>query len=278
LLRALDGDVVWVASKTAAPLLPRIGRLTSVPEEDAESLAGQDFDLLLSLEEDPRLAQIAAKVHAKIAEGCFMPERGTFAYTANASPWFDMSLISRLGRQEADRIKSENLRSWQDFLFRMAGRRFSGEEYWIEAPSSVPAAQQDLIGLETRAGMRWPAKRWPKFEELERRLLANGWKTLRFEQMPTLEGHIRQVSRCAVVVTGDSLTMHLALALQKPTVAIFTCTSPHEIYDYGRLIKIVSPLWKRYFYTTTAAEAPGDAVSCEDVYRTVARCLENVPR
>ncbi len=278
LLRALDGEVVWVVSKSAAPLLPRIARLTLVPAENAENLAGQNFDLMLSLEEDPGLARVAAKVRAKMAQGCFMPGRGGFTYTADAAPWFDMSLISRLDRQEADRLKGENNRSWQDFLFHMAGRRFSGEEYWIEPPPDLPTVQPDLVGIEARAGTRWPAKRWPRFEELERRLLGNGWKTIRFEQKPTIEEHIRQVARCAVIVTGDSLTMHLALALQKPTVAIFTCTSPHEIHDYGRLTKITSPLWKRHFYTTSATAAPGTAISSDEVYLAVARCLESAPR
>jgi ADP-heptose:LPS heptosyltransferase len=45
---------------------------------------------------------------------------------------------------------------------------------------------------------------------------------------------------CDLIITPDTLTMHLALALKKPTIALFTSTSPTEIYDYGRLKKVVA--------------------------------------
>ncbi len=43
--------------------------------------------------------------------------------------------------------------------------------------------------------------------------------------------------------------MHLALAAGVQCVTIFNCTSPWEIYDYGLMTKLVSPLLGEHFYS-----------------------------
>jgi heptosyltransferase-2 len=59
-----------------------------------------------------------------------------------------------------------------------------------------------------------------------------------------------QVDRVEVVVTGDSLGMHLAIALRKHVVVWFGVTCPAEIELYGRGIKLLAdvgcaPCWRR---------------------------------
>ena len=53
------------------------------------------------------------------------------------------------------------------------------------------------------------------------------------------------------MVSGDTLAMHVALAYKKTCTTIFNCTSPQEIYDYGLMKKIVSPLLDEYFYSSS---------------------------
>ena len=75
----------------------------------------------------------------------------------------------------------------------------------------------------------------------------------RVELTPTTGGLRRgaaEVSRCEVVVTGDSLGMHLAIALGVHVVAWFGPTCPQEIELFGRGIKLLgevgcAPCWKR---------------------------------
>ena len=50
------------------------------------------------------------------------------------------------------------------------------------------------------------------------------------------------MSRVDVVVTGDSLGMHMAIALGKHVVAFFGPTSAPEIDLYGRGVKLVSDM------------------------------------
>ncbi len=72
-------------------------------------------------------------------------------------------------------------------------------------------------------------------------------------QSPTdlgLRDGIVSVHSCDMIVTGDSLGMHIGIALQKWTVAWFGPTCSQEIELYGNGVKILSqascgPCWKR---------------------------------
>lgn len=72
-------------------------------------------------------------------------------------------------------------------------------------------------------------------------------------QSPTHEGlrdGLVSVAACDLVVTGDSLGMHMAISQQKPIVAWFGPTCAHEVefYDRAEVIKSehpCSPCWNR---------------------------------
>jgi heptosyltransferase-2 len=150
----------------------------------------------------------------------------------------------------------------------MVGSRFQGEEYLLDMPlQRLPIL--GLVGLEVRAGDVWPMKRWNKFEALGERLKGAGYKVRTFQQRDQLRDYADDINECEYVVCGDTLAMHIGLALRKKVVAIFTCTSPHEIYDYQRMVKIVSPLWKEYFYRRDFEPGPAEAVSVESVFDAV---------
>jgi heptosyltransferase-2 len=48
------------------------------------------------------------------------------------------------------------------------------------------------------------------------------------------------VNLCDLIVTGDTLALHVAVALDKMVVALFGPTSAAEIDLYGRGVKLVS--------------------------------------
>lgn len=267
LLRVLKGAVTWVASPEALPLLPRRRLAAAMSLEAASALAGTRFDLVLSLDEDRRAAALASRIEAGRLVGTYLDADRVLRYTRDSASWFDLSLVSRLGRAAADRRKLANTRTYQEHLFSMLGRRFSGEEYMIgPAPRPPKRPGRALrVGLDARAGARWPMKRWPGYRALSRLLEQDGLRTAFFRQRGRLADFNRDIAACDLVVCGDTLTMHLALALGLPTIAIFTCTSPAEIHGYGRLVKVVSPLWKRYSYGRSRSPEPGLAVSVEEV-------------
>ncbi|HEB54455.1 MAG TPA: glycosyltransferase family 9 protein, partial [bacterium] len=124
-----------------------------------------------------------------------------------------------------------------------------------------------LVGLNTGAGGRWLYKQWtlahqrsfvhlaheaglavlllggPEEEQRHQDLLASA------HGLPVFDGGNHNsfsrfaalVDHCRVVVTGDSLAVHVAAARKKRAVVLFGPTSAAEIELYGRGEKIVPP-------------------------------------
>jgi heptosyltransferase-2 len=274
LLRVLPAAVTWVTSALAAPLLrgnPYIDRLHCI-ENSQDLLIGDEYDLVINLEDDPAAAKLASDVKKRTMVGAYMGEHG-ITYTESASDWFDMSLISRFGKAKADELKMRSRKTYQEFIFAMIGRPFRGEEYVLNMPlTKLP--EGNLVGLEARAGEVWPMKRWNKYEELAERLKGARFKIKIFEQRERLVDYADDINECEYIVCGDTLAMHLGLALRKKVVAIFTCTTPHEIYDYGRMIPVVSPLYTRYFYRRDFVPEAADAISTDSVFNAVRQMAE----
>jgi heptosyltransferase-2 len=91
-----------------------------------------------------------------------------------------------------------------------------------------------------------------------------------------LRAGFRYVNMCDVVVTGDSLGMHMAIALKKWVVAWFGPTCAHEIEFYKRGVAIktaapCSPCWKRF---CDKAQMCYDQVSWKEVSQGIAQGLK----
>jgi heptosyltransferase-2 len=274
LLRVLEANITWVTAARAVPLLeanPFIDRVHCI-EDDVDLLMGEKYDLVINLEDEPAAAKLASHFEKASIVGAYMGEHG-IRYTESASAWFDMSLISRFGKEKADELKMSNRKTYQEFIFAMIGRPFRGEEYVLNMPLTK-SPEASLVGLEARAGDVWPMKRWNKYEELAERLKGAGFKIKIFQQRERLLDYADDINECEYIVCGDTLAMHLGLALRKKVAAIFTCTTPHEIYDYGRMIPVVSPLYTKYFYRRDFVPEAADAIPTDSVFNVVRQMAE----
>lgn len=277
LLRALKGRVTWVTRPESAALLPRRPGLEVLTPAQAGRLAGRRYDEVFCLDDDQEAACIAELVRARRREGALLKPDGTLGYSRRSRSWFDMSLISRLGRTKADALKHANALTWQEHLFKLAGLRFHGEEYWLRRPRRCPRGRAPLVGLEARAGERWPIKRWTRYPQLERALAMRGVRTVGFSWRKDIAAHARAVDRCDLVVCGDTLTMHLALALGKKVVALFLCTPPAEIEGYGRLVKVISPALDENLYSRRRDRRAAGAIPVAPVLAEVLTALGQLP-
>ena len=273
LLHILNGDVFWVTSEECLPLLPP-ERITSIVEaKKAKSILQKvTFDLVLSLDDDCHAAAIATALKKQTLIGSYLNGDGMPAYTDSSAEWFDKGLISRFGKNKADILKMKNTKTYQEIIFEMLGRKFSGEDYILNSngiAASYNKSDELLVGIERNAGSRWPMKRWNKYDELAQLLISKGFNTTFFQQKKHIAQYIQDINDCDIIVCGDTLAMHVALALKKKVVAIFICTSPTEIYGYGRMTKVVSPLLEQFFYKTNYVHEAVDSISVEQVYRAV---------
>lgn len=266
LLNYLDGEIFWVTSELNKKILNEKHRGLHIfsLDEALQNLAGEKFTSVISLEEDERCAKFASSFHGADVIGIYY-EDCVLKYSQTSSSWFDMSRISILGIDKADKLKAENTRTWQEHLFSMLNAEFRGERYSIY--KGLPKNDERiLVGLEKRAGERWPNKQWSGFDALRQMLELEGIQTLEFHQHETIREYLDQINRCSHIVCGDTFAMHVAMAYEKKCVAIFNCTSPWEIFDYGLLKKIVSPMLRENFYSTNHDPRVVSSIPVDEVY------------
>ena len=273
LLHILKGRVFWITAGYNIPLFPDdYPELVLIPVEDIPGyIFSTNFDLLLNLEEDADLAQKLMPITTRQIVGTFWSE-GKLNYTADSAEWFDMSLVSRLPPMEADDLKKRNKFSYQEIIYRMLGANFSGQKYLIYRNNNL--LQQQFIGIEAGVGSAWPNKSWHGYERLKEILASQNRRVKVFEKRPKLRQYLDDINECSLIICGDTLAMHVALAYDIACIAIFNCTSSNEIYDYGILKKIESPLLFDAFYKQSFDTAVFHSIPVTEVFNAVELQLE----
>ena len=247
LLRRLNGLVTWITAENNLTLLQGIDReVRCLSWENRKRAANTVYDLVINLEDDQQTSSFLKELKFKQLFGAHLNGDGQLAYTSDSRNWFDLSLISTYGREEADQLKFLNRRTYQALIFDGLGLGFCGEPYYL--PPSRPTELQGDVAISSTAGPVWPMKKWAYFDELKKELEATGLKVNVLQNRPSLLEHLADVQGHRCLVSGDSLPMHLALGSGVRCVSIFTCTSPWEIYGYGLQEKVVSPFLEKFFY------------------------------
>jgi len=247
LLRRLNGPVTWITAENNLTLLQGIDREGCyLSWENRKRVAKTVYDLVINLEDDWESSRFLKELKFKQLFGAHLNADDQLAYTSDSREWFDLSLISTYGREEADRRKLLNRRTYQELIFEGLGLGFCGEPYYL--PPSIPTRLQGDVAISSTAGPVWPMKKWAYFDELKRELRAMGLTVNILQNRPSLLEHLADVQGHRCLVSGDSLPMHLALGSGVRCVSIFTCTSPWEIYGYGLQEKVVSPFLQNFFY------------------------------
>jgi ADP-heptose:LPS heptosyltransferase len=273
LLRRFDGPVSWVTAKGNLSLLEGIDRpVRCVSWEDRTRIADTAYDLVINLEDDLETSRFLKNLKFKQLFGAHLDRNERLAYTSDSRDWFDLSLISAHGRQEADRLKLLNRRTYQELIFAGLGLGFSGEPYYLPPPQ--PTGLRGHVAISATAGAVWPMKKWAYYEELKKELESAGLTVNVLQTRPRLLEHLADVQGHSCLVSGDSLPMHLALGSGVRCVSIFTCTSPWEIYGYELQQKIVSPLLEKFFYKRDYNQSATAAISVEQVMNAVIAQLD----
>jgi heptosyltransferase-2 len=268
ILNKLPGEVTWITAKGNVPLVAGIrGDLVCVDWDNRSQALKQDYDLLINLEDEVETAAFAKTVKHRRTFGAWLDADGKVQYTDDARDWFDMSLISRFGRQRADELKLLNRRTYQDMIFTGLGMRFEEDPYLLPEPAFTDLAGD--VAISPVAGPVWPMKNWAYYDMLKLRLEAAGLRVNMLPKRSTLLEHLGDIRNHRCLVGGDSLPMHLALGVGTACVTIFNCTSPWEIHDYGLQTKIVSPLLAEFFYKRGMDSRATTAISVDDVFEAV---------
>jgi heptosyltransferase-2 len=134
-------------------------------------------------------------------------------------------------------FKRGQSKSWSAMLYEMIGRKYNHEPYVL---GYHPMSREDCdIGLNHLVGGKFPIKRWPETNwRLLHETLAANYSVSWQQGMNNIDNYIEWISSCRLIVTNDSLGLHIALALGKRVVAMFGPTKASEVDDWDGLIKL----------------------------------------
>ncbi len=139
LLRRFDGHVSWITAKKNLELIENLERpVRAVSWENRAVIADRKYDLVINLEDDEETSAYLQQLNFARVYGAHLTADGEVTYTEDSRPWFDLSLVSRFGREEADRLKLQNRATYQALIFKGLGLNFAGEKYFL--PRVTPSA------------------------------------------------------------------------------------------------------------------------------------------
>ena len=304
-----SSHVTWVADASAVPLVagnPLVDRAMPMGFESWLVLSQERFDLAICLDKEPRAGALLASVQADRKLGFRLSGWGTIE-ALNEGARYDLLLGL------SNRMKfHENEKTYPEIFCDIAELQYDGDPYTLTLPdSSIVAARtfveelgaaQPLVGLNVGAGGIFANKAWtPKnyaglaglvTDELGGRAVVLGGpddrervlETLKLAAGKVVDGGVHELlDFCALVgsmdalVTGDTMAMHIAIALGVPVVVILGPTVPQEIALYGPGRKIVTPIDCAPCYRRSCDVAPScmDAVDVRTVFEALAEVLED---
>ena len=283
--------ITWLVHPIAEGMLRGNSMIDAVlpyAPEALEPLRVQRFDLALSLDKTARATAVAAWADAQEKVGFGLSEFGTI-YPLNS----ESEYAFQLGLDDDLKFR-RNQKTYQEVIFDCARLPWKKQEYVVEidgrerrwadewlAHRSL-GGRDTLVGLNLGGGSAFAHKMWDAraavrflvelLNEVECRVLLLGAEReaavidqIMDAQLPrvyrtgtdhTIHQFQALLGRCAVVVTGDSLGMHLAIAEKRPVVALFGPTCAQEIELYGRGERIISPIDCAPCYQPTCTRSP----------------------
>jgi ADP-heptose:LPS heptosyltransferase len=265
--------ITWLVDPESVDLLagnPLVDEVLPFGLEAALSLDVREFDVLVCLDKEPGLTALATKAQAGRKLGFGMGAHGGVKAFNEAARY-----ALRLGVDDDFKYR-KNRKTYQEIAAEAAEVPYSRDEYVFNPGDGARRKALEFmrangidpghpaVGLNTGAGSKFETKQWPAGhyrelaagialelganvfllggprEEALNRVIAAGasprvYNTGNDHALLDFAGFVALMD---VVVSSDSLGMHLAVALKRKVVALFGPTCPQEIDLYDRGVKL----------------------------------------
>jgi lipopolysaccharide heptosyltransferase II len=241
ILRALkqkypDSHISWVVSEKAEPLLVQnefIDRVLVWDQFVPFQLMREKFDILINLEKIPGVCAVADMIEAWTKYGFrFDSIKGSYdAYEKG------LRFIDYIASKKSDKLKS----AWQQVMVELLGGvEWNGQRYIIGYKPKT--ALMFDVGLNYQVGPKWPTKGMPvaAWRLLEKKLSAAGYKVSWQQGQGDLFEYMDWIYACRLLISSDSLGLHIAFAFDRKVVGLFGPTDPSEIYLYNESVVVRS--------------------------------------
>jgi heptosyltransferase-2 len=303
--------ITWITEPDTVPLLELVPGIDQIWPNDGQlwsKLLTEKFDLTFGLDCSKNCAALAflSKADKKISFS--LDEAGQLQpLSPAAGKWFQMGLW--------DNLKRANRRTYQEILWEICELPPPVNPPVITIPEHLKSEAEEfasrteisrngpVIGLFTGAGQRWPQKSLtlskqkmllhklaekcshssiivfggPGEEQQNTALLKNSLpNVINAGCRNPLPKFASLVNLVDILITPDTLALHVGLALRKQIIAYFGPTSPWEVDLFGFGEKIIAPVDCIACYQTDCALSPNcsDLLSVDTILDTVDRMMK----
>lgn len=265
----LQAEITWITRAGALPLLkanPLVDRVVAVEDNYLEYIMNESFTYGICLDADALSATIHSIARCEERFGFLADGSGRVKPAGeSAVEWWLMGLN--------DALKRQNRKTYQQILYEICGLplptarpqlfldadlRSFGRAFRERSPLQTA---RKVIGINTGGGQRWQHKKWTIdgyircIQLLKERypdvglLLLGGPEEVEQNQSilnavgdrvvdggcnnPLME-FVSLVNSVDVLLTPDSLAMHVGVAFEKPTIVLVGPTSPWELDVFGK--------------------------------------------
>ena len=271
-----DCMIDWITKKESFDVLKNNPLISNIFLIENKEFKDKKYDLIISLDDDEEACKLASDISSGKIIGAYLKD-GKRIYTEDSSLWFDIGLISKFGKEKADELKAKNEKTYPEILYKVLDLEYKKQEPILilnndELSFGRNFAEKNniknddlVIGINTGAGGRWEDKRLSIEKTAELIDKINNKKNTKLllfggpeekERNEKIKSSIKTniidagcdnslmefaslVNLCNILITSDSLALHIGIALKKKIVAFFYPTSAAEIELYGRGIKII---------------------------------------
>jgi ADP-heptose:LPS heptosyltransferase len=263
-------EITWITKSNAAPLLRGnsfIDRVLTTEEGCLGYLQNEEFDLGICLDADRESATLHSLARCKERRGFVCDVHGRVQpVDERAIEWWLMGLN--------DQKKKANRKTYQQIMYEICGLDLptappqlvlngSPDQFaqrFFAAHPMVKSARR-IVGVNTGGGGRWQYKKWtmegyvgfiermhqrhpdialvlvggPEEVDLNRRILDRvGSKVVDGGCGNSLNDFAALINIFDLLLTSDSLAMHIGVALGKHTIVLVGPTSPWELDVFGK--------------------------------------------
>lgn len=242
-------------------------------ETDKDKLKEISFDWVINTEDDDETCSFLSQLNTKKITGPFKTKEG-ISYTQDSAIWHDSSKISKLGLKKANELKKQSKKSYQEMYTEILKLpkneplvlNLDKEEKEFSRNFRIKnnlSKKDILVGVNTGAGTNWPLKSISAESTIEliNELIKNNFKVVLLGGLNEKERNLKIINEVGekvidagiendlrhfiaiinsldILITSDTLALHIATALKKRIVSFFGPTSAEEIDLYGQGVKI----------------------------------------
>lgn len=308
-----DCYIVWLTKDSSKEVLlnnPLIDEIVTFDENTYLLLKKKNFDVIINLDEGKDVCELATSLEGEKI-GFYLKDRRVIP-TKTAVKWYNMSTLGEYPMNNI--LKKANKRTYQEIMFEIVDARPKNKELVFNLSKEEKIFAKNffqknnikngnlIIGVNTGAGNRWQYKKWgientaKLIDKLNNEfhasiiLLGGPEEAERNEKIKqsvntklfdggtnnTIREFAALIDLCGLIITSDSLAMHLAIALKKHVVAFFGPTSTAEIEIYGRGEKIEAPIECVCCYLTRCRKSPTcmDNLTVDIMFDAIKKVIE----